>query len=486
MAKYSIIDTWVETVSISDSPRTKENYKYQMQQFCNFIERTPEEIVQDYRNRKTMIERDNFKAEYGQMIRAWFTHLQRKGYARNTLEVSVGVVSSFFKHNDLPLVNTPKIRAYTEFHNRDIERWEIQKILEVSNPRNKAAYALMAQSGLRPHTLIQLQIEDFEDILSEKPTIPQKIEVPQSKSKGEFKPYFTFCGPEAVKYIKSYLNTRTELNPKSYLFTKFGHEDEPLSRSVLSVTFKKTVEQLKAKGILDFEIRKGKPSEIHLYNLRKFFRKYAGNAGLDFVHYWLGHVLKNQDEHYFSQNVEHHRKRYKEKAMPHLRIIEPTPTESEKRIKEQQKRIEKQQKQIDELRTKIGQLGDAYQSYQKEKWKTLRLADNKDPSEAISEILKRYGLDRKFHGLKNQVEEQQRQIDEQRELLENIAKETDKFLAAAGIIKKVVLQGKGEYIEEAIREVYRDPDTLPEVKEALKKTMEKIDRKQEEEHKEKT
>jgi hypothetical protein len=75
--------------------------------------------------------------------------------------------------------------------------------------------------------------------------------------------------------------------------------------------------------------------ELRLYSLRKFFRKYAAQAGPDFVNFWMGHTSSlGVDLHYFSRDVEHHRKQYAEKAMPFLRLETATPSETEQQIEE--------------------------------------------------------------------------------------------------------------------------------------------------------
>jgi len=91
---------------------------------------------------------------------------------------------------------------------------------------------------------------------------------------------------------------------------------------------------------MDYELREnGKPSELRLYSLRKWFRNQAGPAGVDFVNYWMGHTL-GVDEHYFSTDVERHRKQYREKAMPHLRLETQTPSETEATITELRQQLE--------------------------------------------------------------------------------------------------------------------------------------------------
>ncbi len=82
--------------------------------------------------------------------------------------------------------------------------------------------------------------------------------------------------------------------------------------------------------MLDFEQKApGKPRNVRLYSLRKFFRKCAGHAGQDYVKFWMGHSLGGVDSAYFSRDPEHHRKIYQEKAAPHLYIEHALESELE-------------------------------------------------------------------------------------------------------------------------------------------------------------
>jgi len=207
----------------------------------------------------------------------------------------VTAVRSFFKYNDLPLGHIPEVRAYVRYHNRDIDKKEIADILSVSHPRDRAFFAFMAQSGLRPTTLCKLRFKHIQRDFSSD-TVPCQIDVPREIAKGKYQGYFTFIGPEAFRYLRNYLKTRDQLQPESYLFTKHGTED-PTTYSNMSIRFRKTALKLRKKGILQFTqeaIRK--PSEIRLYSLRKFFRKYANQAGFEFVQFWMGHVVKAGQE----------------------------------------------------------------------------------------------------------------------------------------------------------------------------------------------
>jgi len=240
-------------------------------------------------------------------------------------------------------------RVKLVFHNRDITKEEIVEILKIARPRDRAFYCMMAQTGLRPSTICLLRLKHIQ-LDFDKGMIPCKIDVPKEITKGAYRSYFTFMGPEAIKHLKDYLKTRPNLAPESLLFTKHGTEEQLDGRSV-SHRFRDAIIKLNRKGIIDYQQKlKGKPGTVRLYSLRKFFRKFANQAGFEFVQFWMGHIVKEgQEEHYRPQDVEFHRQLYKEKAMPHLRLETPTASETDKIIQSQAQEIKVLKEQIVEF-----------------------------------------------------------------------------------------------------------------------------------------
>jgi len=224
--------------------------------------------------------------------------------------------------------------------------------LELSRPRDKAFFCMMAQTGLRPETLCNLRIKHIEPEFT-KGIIPCKIDVPEEITKGQYRAYFTFMAEESTKYLRSYLATRSNIGPEDYVFASHGTDKQLNSKSISGI-FKRVIEQLKEKGLMDFEQKQvGKPRTVRLYNLRKFFRKFANQAGFEFVQFWMGHIVKQgQDEHYRPKDVEFYRKLYAEKAMPFLRFETATPSETDKVIQSQAQKIEDLKKRLNTMKVK--------------------------------------------------------------------------------------------------------------------------------------
>jgi integrase len=346
MKRIDVVRDWINSVAHahSRSEGTSWAYKHFLGNFCDFMEVTPQQILEEY---DSMRDRD-FRRKYAQYVRGYVSQLTEEGYANCTINSAITAVKSFFKYNDLPLGYVPIGRKIVKYHNRDIMKEEVKKILAVSRLRDKAFFCLMAQTGLRPETLCKLQLKHLQPDLV-KDTIPMKIDVPQNIAKGKYRSYFTFAAEESVKYLKAYFTTRPNIDSNDLVFTAHGSA-KPASRQSLSGIFRMTIERLKKKGLMDFEQEEeGKPRTIRLYSLRKFFRKYAHQAGFEFVQFWMGHVVQaGQEEHYRPRDVEFHRKLYTEKAMAFLRLEQPTPTETDKVIQKQAVKIEMLEHKLEE------------------------------------------------------------------------------------------------------------------------------------------
>jgi integrase len=329
-----LVEDWLNSVaySHSQSKATEDQYKRVWERFSTDIEMTAEAIVADYEssNDRSVMRR------HARLIRSWIGKLHKEGLTNTSIKVMVGAIKSFYKYNDLPLGHIPQAMSGIVYHNRDLTKEEIVQIMAVVKLREQAFFAVMAQSGLRPHTIKQLRLKHLEDL--EK--IPCKIEIPQELAKGKYGSYVTFIGPDALKYLKLYFATRENLTPESLLFCTHDNPKKPVNVKDISRAFRLAARKLEKSGAIDYQIREGKPSELRLYNLRKFFRKYANQMGFENVNYLMGHTVRGSDENYKPQNPDFYRELYAEKAMPFLRLEEPTPTETNEIIKTLKKQHE--------------------------------------------------------------------------------------------------------------------------------------------------
>lgn len=352
MATLDLIKIWLDSVGMShsDSKYTRFAYRKYMEEFCKYAETTPQQIYEEYQAGNERL----FRQKYGMILKAWQGELS-KTYTLSTAANYVIAVESFFKYTDLPLGFIPKARRDVVYHNRDIMKEEIQAIIQAARPRERAFFAFMAQSGLRPETISKLQFKDLELDSGKAPCL---VKVGKEKTKGKFGAYFSFVGEDALAYLKQYLATRSKesLTPDSYVFTDArGDGKSSIGVSQPSHVFQTLARKLKASGKLQYEVRDGgKPSELRMYTLRKYFRNQTV-MGSDTVNFMMGHRIGGSDDHYFSrENIENKRKLYAEKAMPFLRLESATPTEMEKTIEAQAQEIKELRETLVSIQKKFG------------------------------------------------------------------------------------------------------------------------------------
>lgn len=130
--KLNPIETWLSNVaySHSQSRNTAISYRQGLSKFLSFIEKTPEQLLEDYENTTDR----KFKRKYAKLVRA-FISVQMKDFAIGSVGTFVSAVRSFFMYNDLPLGHIPVSKGYVTYHNREITREEIALILSISRPR---------------------------------------------------------------------------------------------------------------------------------------------------------------------------------------------------------------------------------------------------------------------------------------------------------------------------------------------------------------
>jgi hypothetical protein len=202
-----------------------------------------------------------------------------------------------------------------------ITREEINKITERSPLREKAFFTIMRQSGLPPRSIRELRIGNVEKILEPYTPVPCRITVPH-----EQKPIF--IGHEAVNHLKDYLEERTDLQQESLLFTTKNRLNREINTKDISRAFRRAAQKLKKAYQISREIPKGKPSELRLYSLKKFYDENAKP--------YLSQ-LKNKST---VRDIRLCRKLYQTQAMPNLEIEALTPIQMHQ-LKDQLAYIEK-------------------------------------------------------------------------------------------------------------------------------------------------
>jgi integrase len=337
------VEIWISKMEkrYSGSPSTESRYRTQLQQFCEFVGTTPQDIVTEWKNmRQTgqLIDRENYVEEMLDKIDAYEHHLGKQDLTKSSIFTYLVSVASFFKYLRIP-VKLEFGNRRVVYHNRDITVEEIRRILNNSTPRDTAFYLMMIQSGLRPVTLMQLTYAQIKKDF-EADRMPCHVDVPRNMTKGEYKEHFTFIGPDAVNALKAYFKGRGVPKDNETIFTGVK------TASAFSMRFGYYVRNL---GLIKPEdMREGrKPQQLRLYCLRKFFRNMAGPAKMPYVNFWMGHKQPGVDDHYFTTDLEDHRKQYKKFAMPGLQIFESSHYDFAAQLREKTEEIARLKRELE-------------------------------------------------------------------------------------------------------------------------------------------
>ena len=348
---------------MADSEATKRSYTYTLRRFAEYVKENHDFDIMDLKRMwreikyNGEVEREKFLDYLQDIIDEYRAYLKSKGVTNMNLRVTLAIISSYLKKGcGIKGVDVSIPRAsYVEYHNRDITKEEIRKILEHASLRDKCFFLMMVESGLRPATLLQLKYKHIKEDY-EAGRIPMKINLPSSILKDRVGDRFTFIGEDGYKVLKEYLSLRKHIDDEDLIFQperKDKDRNEVLSTAAMSKKFGELVLKLG----LDKPTVKGKPKHLRLYCLRKYF---FNNMKCDstFRNFWFGH--RSVDDHYISRlDIERHREEYS-KGYPHLRIYQPTESEEIRNLKEElemwKKAYLEQKKKTEELEQLVKQI----------------------------------------------------------------------------------------------------------------------------------
>lgn len=319
MQMRNTYELWLNQVA--ESERTRISYRQNMRCFAEWLRENYEldarEIPSKWRAAKyeSLAARERYLDQLKDILRDYFADL-RGPYAPGTINLSMSIIISYLHAFDIPVKRIRLKHAFVTYHNRDIKKDEVREILQHSDVRNRAAYMVLYESGMRPDTLRKLRWRHIEEeFLSHR--VPMKIELPQDILKCHVSERWAFIGEDGVNALKTYLTTRLPLEGNDYLFEKEKTQGRQLGVAALSQAFNRTVKKL---GLAEPVGPEGKkPKEIRLYCLRKAFRKFMLTEEA-YKEFWMGHT--STAIHYVSRDPEYHRKLYAE-GYENLRLEKP-------------------------------------------------------------------------------------------------------------------------------------------------------------------
>jgi len=285
-------------LSNSGSKATLYQYMYGVYRFCNYLDRTPDDLISECLGPDGE-PLGKLMNQYAGKLKAFALDLTASGLAPGTISNHAKGVKALYRANGVRLELPCKLSRRVVYSDRAPTQEELSCILEVADLRGKAIVSMLALGGFRVGTLVCLRYRHIRDDL-EKGVVPVHVHVEAEITKGKYGDYDTFISAEAADYLKLYLEERK----KGKLYGLKGpeqiHDDSPLFRNqqvskVQPLTpggIHKIIHDLLLKTGLVKNIPQPR-YELRPHSIRKFFRTQLAVLGVnsDYVNYMMGHKL---------------------------------------------------------------------------------------------------------------------------------------------------------------------------------------------------
>ena len=301
----------------SHSKSSKKIYKNAVKQYCKYNKLSLSELIKEadeeeeagirWKNRKLKKRLIDFRQELIQ------------NYKKNTIQSYFNAIRSIYHYfeieiHDLPALNKKNITISEPINYVDLPTKEIiKKALKIADNRMKAIILFMSSSGCAKRETLNLTIQDFIDatkeyhnsnninevieILKEREDVIPMFRLKRQKTN---KYYYTFCSPEAVTALISYMLTlEQEIQPTDKLF--------PIHEDYVTLLF------IEINNILKLG-KKGTYNRFRSHMLRKFHASQLYNAGLslDEIDALQGRGKDPTHSSYFLEDPEKLRQKYVE------------------------------------------------------------------------------------------------------------------------------------------------------------------------------
>lgn len=326
---------------INARPNTERNYLLGFQWFTEWTGKVPEALLleaeQEIKDGLLMRQRSIKKYLIG-----FRKYLQDKGNAPQTIKGYITGVKSFYTAFDIeiPKSHTAGNKAQTLKKHKDIPTKEdLQEVLKVCDPMEKAVLLVGVSSGLSAHEIINLRVKDFKRGYDPKTEITT-LDLRRGKVDFDF---ITFLSPECSKAIQDYLTYRSRtskinetrrlnqlekqrvFSDNDHLFIKWHIDPSYLKNQDDDIRKLDQDSFMKVYRFISEKAQKntlaGDWNLIRSHNMRKYFNSALLNAGADSFHveFFMGHTLDDTKAAYFRADTEKLKEIYK-KYIPFITI----------------------------------------------------------------------------------------------------------------------------------------------------------------------
>jgi len=281
------------------STATLYQYIYGVHRFSKWLNTQPDQLVRTCQDQDGD-PKPKALAQTSRMLDDFVANLQAENLAPGSVSNHVKGVKALFRCNGLKLelpYNLPKRSVYED---RAPTPEELQRLLDIADLRERTIITMLALGGFRIGTLVKLRYSHVKRDL-EKQAIPIHVHVEAEITKGKYHDYDTFLNPEAVDYLRDYLENRRKGSPTGRMPPENIRDDSPLIRDdlyrhpkpITTGRLHSVIHNLYIKAGLLTSNPLGRRYDLRAHSIRKFFRTQMAALGVqtDYIEYMMGHTI---------------------------------------------------------------------------------------------------------------------------------------------------------------------------------------------------
>jgi len=327
-------------------PSTIVNYKSSLQKYCNFTNKTLDELITEAEYEEEAGIRLK-RRKINKYLRDFKLSLKKSNLSERTIELTMLQTRAFYGHNEIELPRNNRKGVGKVQRQETIDDLptmeEIKRFMEHLNSVYKAMTVVCLSSGMGASEVTSLTFKHLYKASSINPypeTIIELIE--QLKAKGNFiptwdiirikrnHPYTTLSSPESIDRIIIYLEELSHKypdykpEPEDKLFRGFK-SNKPLKANDFSSIY--------ANKNRKFSFRKTEDNRnvMRVHSLRKFFATTLESNEMPYLttKRLLGHRVDSVDSAYFKTDIGSLKKDYmkvvKNLTIDKVKIVEINP-----------------------------------------------------------------------------------------------------------------------------------------------------------------
>ena len=297
--------------------QTINAYEHTFKKYCNFHSTSLDELLEEAEKD----EMSSLPVKYRsikQRLQSFQVYLS-KNYKYNTVKVEMSRIKTFYRTNEIELPYLPPLKSVPTINTtfeEIITKDDIKYAFEhTNNKKLKALILFMCSSGTAINEATKITIQQFIEATQDYHNATNIAEVIQVLKKQDDviptffmirekkeRPYYTFCSPEAVRYILIYLEDR--------LFKKGINNNELLFPYTVPGAIATLI---RLNDDCNFPRKKNGYRKFHSHGFRKFYATNMQEAGMNKfdIDFLCGRKSDMVTEAYFQIRPNSRKQRYK-------------------------------------------------------------------------------------------------------------------------------------------------------------------------------